>query len=669
MLGRKNLAGLVCVGVGLLALWARGAEGPITTESLLRQMTDLTGMAEFPAPGYTCKQFSSWDRGSTSPADQSERNWFANGDCGHYLRVEDKAGRKEYVMADMAGPGAIVRIWSANPKGIIRIYIDGSETPAIECKMDELMGGKYPGLPKPIACEVSKGWNLYFPIPYAKSCKVTGEGVAEKHRLYYHVNYRTYPAGTNVASFKPEQIRSLEEPIKAVAATLAAPRRQEKVSTRFEVSATAGAQSSSSVTSNSPSAITSLVLQVSAEDREAALRGVVMKITFDGQQTVEAPVGDFFGSAPGINAYASLPLGMTADGEMWCQWVMPFKGSARFEFVNHTSKPVSITGRVETTPYQWTDATLYFHAKWRSQFDVPTRPMIDWNYLTATGKGVFAGVAFAIDNPVKDWWGEGDEKIYVDGEKFPSHFGTGTEDYYGYAWCWPGLFVHAYHNQTRCDGPGNFGRTSVNRWHILDRIPFEKDFKFDMELWHWNKSVKVNMAVISYWYAQAGAQDTFKPIEAADVVLRPAPELKVNKVAGAIEGERMRIIAKTGNPAPQNWDGLSEGRQLWWHNTPKVGDELVLGFNAPKAGKYRVFGRFLKAVDYGIVQMAINGATAGAPVDFYNDGVVAMEEMDLGVFELKAGENRFSARITGANAKAVKSYMFGLDYLRLQAVE
>ncbi len=124
---------------------------------------------------------------------------------------------------------------------------------------------------------------------------------------------------------------------------------------------------------------------------------------------------------------------------------------------------------------------------------------------------MFAGVAFAIDNPVKAWWGEGDEKIYVDGETFPSHFGTGTEDYYGYAWCFPDLFTHAYHNQSRCDGPGNFGRTSINRWHILDRIPFTKDFRFDMELWHWKKCL-VNLAVIDYWYAKPGGKDTFQPL-------------------------------------------------------------------------------------------------------------------------------------------------------------
>ena len=166
---------------------------------------------------------------------------------------------------------------------------------------------------------------------------------------------------------------------------------------------------------------------------------------------------------------------------------------------------------------------MYFHARWKIEHDVRTRPMQDWNYLTAKGKGVFGGVAFFIDNPVKDWWGEGDEKIYVDGETFPSHFGTGTEDYYGYGWCCPQLFTHAYHNQPRCDGPGNYGRTSVNRFDILDRIPFTTSFKFDMELWHW-KDCKVNMAVMAYYYGLPGADDTFPPIAPEKLVLRPVPE-------------------------------------------------------------------------------------------------------------------------------------------------
>ena len=659
---RKSMLAAVWVGmlaVGVGAAWA--AEGTITTAGLMSDMTDLSKMAEFPSPAYTCKQFSSYDRAAKSPTD----NWFANGDCGQYLRVEDRNGRKEYVMMDTAGPGAIVRIWSANPAGTLRIYIDGNEKPVIEAAMSEVLGGKFPGWPRPIAGEYSKGWNLYFPIPYAKSCKVT----SDKGDFYYHVNYRTYAEGTKVESFEVGQIKALAGEIEKLAKRLGSPRGDEAEmagqAQPFEVQLGPGEATNTQFAGSQ--AVVRCMVMVDASDKEAALRGVIFKATFDGEQTVEVPLGDFFGSAPGINAYESLPLGMAKDGKMYCHWFMPFKESAEFRLENTTKMPVTISGEIAFAEYKWTDASMHFCAKWRAQFDVPTRPMQDWNYMTAKGHGVFAGVAFAIDNPVKDWWGEGDEKIYVDGEKFPSHFGTGTEDYYGYAWCWPGLFVHAYHNQPRCDGPGNYGRTSVNRFHIVDRIPYTKDFKFDMELWHWNEKCKVNMAVVSYWYARPGGTDGFKPIKAEDAIVRPMAEWKVPKVAGAIEGEGMRIIKKVGNVEPQDWGDESGGRHLWWNAGHKPGDVLVLGFEAPKAGRYRVMGKFLKAADYGIHQLAVNGKKAGEPIDFYNNGVVATKEIDLGVFELKQGENELSVTVVGVNAQAVKAYMFGLDYVLLKA--
>jgi hypothetical protein len=643
---------MIEAGVGLLAMVigaAQAAENAtITTASLIPEMTDLKLMAEFPSPAYTCKQFSSYDRAAKSPSE----NWFANGDCGQYLRTEDNNGRKEFVMMDATGPGAIVRIWSANPNGTLRIYIDGNETPVIETPMSELLGGKYPGLPRPISGEYSKGWNLYFPIPYAKSCKVT----SDKGDFYYHVNYRTYEVGTKVVSFTADQIKSLEKEIAQLAERLASPRGNPADMAGQSQSYSIHLEPGESTTAelNGPMAVVRTTMKVSASDRDAALRGVILKGTFDGEQTIESPLGDLFGSAPGINAYASLPLGMTKDGEMYCHWVMPFKQSATFEMVNTTKVAVDIVGELQTGEYQWTDRSMHFHAKWRAQFDVPTRPMIDWNYMTAQGKGVFAGVAFAIDNPVKDWWGEGDEKIYVDGETFPSHFGTGTEDYYGYAWCWPVPFTHAYHNQPRCDGPGNYGRTSVNRFHIFDRIPFTKDFKFDMELWHWNEKCKVNMAVVTYWYAMPGSKDGFKPIRVEDAIIRPMPEYKIPRVAGALEGEDMKILEKVGTADPQDWDGLSAGRQLWWHAGMKQGDNLVLGFDAKKAGKYRVLVRCLKAKDYGIHQLAINGQTAGQPIDFYNDTVTPTKEIDLGTFDLKEGQNQLSVTVVGANEKAIR---------------
>jgi hypothetical protein len=660
---RLRLTRLAFAGAaGGLVLTAAAASGPISTGVLLDDMTHLAGLAEFPQPAYTCKQFSSYDRNAKSPT----QDWFANNDCGQYLRTEQNGGRQEFVMMDTEGPGAIVRIWSANPAGTLRIYIDHSATPALEAPMSDLLGGKFPGLPRPIAGEYSKGWNLYFPIPYARHCKVT----SDKGGFYYHVNYRTYEPGTTVQSFTLDQLKALAPRLQKLVARLAEPRGDDEAfggdTQPFDLTLEPGDRVREEFFG--PKAFIRALVKLSAPDRDAALRGVVVKLSFDGEPCVEAPLGDLFGSAPGMNVFSTLPVGMTADGAMYSHWFMPFRDSAVIELINHSQHSASMTGELGVADYRWTDNSMHFHAKWRAQFDVPTRPMIDWNYLTAKGRGVFAGVAFAIDNPVKDWWGEGDEKIYVDGETFPSHFGTGTEDYYGYAWCWPATFTHAYHAQPRCDGPGNYGRTSVNRFHILDRIPFTKDFKFDMELWHWNAKCQVNMAVVAYWYARPGGTDAFQPIRAEEAIIRPMPAYVVPRVAGAIEGENLKIIQVTGTAEPQAWDGVSGGSHLWWHAGMKPGDKLTVSFPAPKAGKYHVIGRFLRARDYGIQRLAVNGVRA-AEIDFYNPDVQPSKEMDLGVFDLRAGDNEFSCTVVGANEKADPAYMFGLDYLLLKPVE
>lgn len=658
-----------CLLCGCAAVWAAcaAAAPPITTATLLEEMTNLHALAEFPKPAYTCKQFSSYDRKSKTPEVPTTEGWFANADAGHFLRVEERAGRKEYVMMDAAGPGAIVRIWSANPAGTLRIYIDGAEQPAIEAPMTDVLGGRFPGLPRPIAGEYSRGWNLYFPIPYARHCKVT----SDKGGFYYHVNYRTYEPGTAIESFQPGQIQALADRIKKVAAVLEDPRRlQDQLAgdpQSFELTLAPGDRVEQEFVG--PAAFSWITLKVSSRNPEAALRGTLVRMSFDGQKCVEAPLGDLFGSAPGLNTFAGLPMGMSREGDLYSHWLMPFRDSASIEVENFSQETLTLSGQLASKSYQWTDASMHFHAGWRVQFDVPTRPMMDWNYLTVRGRGVFAGVAFAIDNPVKDWWGEGDEKIYVDGETFPSHFGTGTEDYYGYAWCSPALFTHAYHAQSRCDGPGNYGRTSVNRFHILDRIPFTKDFRFDVELWHWNAKCKVNMAVTAYWYARPGATDGFAPIRAADLVVRPMPEWVVPRVAGALEGESLKIVRVNGTAEPQDWDGLSGGRHLWWHAGMKPGDTLTVAFPAPKAGRYRVLARFLRARDYGIHQLAINGQNIGQPMDFYNPEVAPSQEIELGVFDLRQGDNELSVTVVGASPKAIKAYMFGLDYLLLKPVE
>ena len=651
------------------------AHAQVTMESLLNEMTDLTTLTRLPDPAYTVKQFSSYDRKSQHPDVLTDEDWFANGDRGQFLRSEERNGAKDWVLMDADGPGAIVRFWSANPNdaGIVRIYLDNGADPVVEMPLADMLGGKTAPFIEPIACELSRGWNSYLPIPYAQHCKVT----ASQPDFYYQINYRTYTKGTRVASYSEDAVQRVEAQLKREAVLLAAPASvplphvEKQVAKRFDHDLAPGATEHERI--DAAGALYSLTVRVKADDLENALRGCLFEVYFDGQDqaSIEAPLGDFFGTAPGPNPYQSIPSGVLDDGTMYCRWVMPFQSKAEFRFTNTTDAPLSITGNFVLGSYDWSDTSFYFHAKWRDEYPLATRPRQDWTFAAVDGAGRFVGDMLHITNPVKDWWGEGDEKIYVDNEPFPSHFGTGSEDYFGYAWCCNIPFTHAYHNQPRCDGPGNYGQTCVSRFHIMDNIPFTKAFKFDMEVWHW-KDCEIAMAATSYWYARPGGSDDFPPIDKADLkIVAPPPLPPAKVVKGALEGEILNVLECTGGTHETQYSdtwGWSHEQQLWWREG-KPGDTLTLAFPVENAGRYDVRAVFTKAIDYGIIQLTINGKKAGAPRDFFHDGVIATPEESLGVFDLPEGENRLTAEIVGANEKAVPSHMFGLDYLLLKPAE
>lgn len=657
------------------------AGDPITLESLLKEMVDREAITRFPDPAYTCRQFSSYDRASTTPDDP--KTWFANGDADKYLRVEevktnDGRTRKEWVMADMDGPGAVVRIWSANPKGTLRIYLDGDPKPVVEVPMADALGCKW----KPswtLSHEVSRGWNLYLPIPYARRCKIT----SDENGFYYQVNYRTYAPGTQVETMTPAILDAAEPTMIATQAVLESPGFWKDTNRAFRTSPIEpGATHTIFSSDQGPGAIGNLVIKLEPENLAAALRSTILTAEFDGQQSIWCPLGDFFDQASG--PAEALDFYRKAEGGfMQSLFVMPYAKTARIALTNLGKETIHV-GQVVLNyrgePF-WTDRSMHFHATWRAEYPIHAygaRGTMDWNYVEIQGQGVYVGDSLAVMNPVPEWWGEGDEKIYVDGETFPSHFGTGTEDYYGYAWCSPVPFRHPFHSQPRCDGhpyANNWGHTTVSRVRTLDAIPFTRSLKFDMEVWHW-KECDVAYAATTFFYARPGATTNRKPDPetASKPIPQPPPLPPPFTIEGAIECETMKVLAKPEgltvvqqNLRPIARNKWSNERHLWIQGrAPGDFVEVEIPVPAELAGApVRVTLHATKSWDYGIVQFSINGQPAGAPHDLYSGGpgkCIPSGPIDLGVATPRDGRLILRAEVTGGNDRAEGTRaFFGLD--------
>ena len=681
-MARWYIVPVLCLAVWAFAASARAQERAVTLESLLGEMTDYGAVARWPDPPYTCRQASSYDRRSKTPADPG--GWFANTDnmdgSGDSLRWETLAGRRECVLMDVDGPGCVVRFWTGGqpPKGKVRFYLDGAEAPAIEAPLYDLLAGKS-FVPRPLAIEnAGAAGNLYLPVPYARHCKITYDEANPRNPnapppgRWYNIEYRTYPAGTKVKSFSMADFKALESTVARTAQVLLEPpaRGDGKV-VLLERSVAPGKEESVDLPAG-PKAVLRLQASVGpeqADGAEQALRATIVRIAFDGRETVWCPVGDFSGSGVGLNELHSWYRTVGKDGALVCRWVMPYKKSARITLANLGRQTVAVRLEAVVGDWKWDARSMHFHANWRQERDIPTRPYKDWNYITITGKGVYLGDTLALFNPVKNWWGEGDEKIWVDGEPFPSHFGTGSEDYYGYAWGNTTLFQGPFANQVRVDGPGNMGHTTVTRTRSLDAIPFTKSIQTDIEIWHW-ADCKVNYAAASYWYALPGATSNRGP--APEEAAAPVPELsdraRRRKIPGAVECETMQVVAKSAGVAIETQDvgalevgPWSDGKQMFIRaNQP--GDFVELRIPVAEPGPKRVTLYGTKSRDYGILRFSINGKAAAKDYDAYSGQSMASGPIDVGVFEPKDGQMVLRVEVVGANpaATGTKSF-FGLD--------
>ena len=217
---------------------------------------------------------------------------------------------------------------------------------------------------------------------------------------------------------------------------------------------------------------------------------LILRMHWDGEKSpsVEVPIGDFFGVGHGLNRnFSSIPINCSSEGRARnCYWYMPFAKSALVTVTNEGSRRVGAF-------YYYIDyrefpsaapQTPYFHAQYRQE--MPCKPNENYLILEATGHGHYVGCILSILQRAMGWWGEGDDMIYVDGEKFPSLHGTGSEDYFSDAWGMREDENPFYGCPLQEDDFQVGSKATVYRFHIPDPIPFKKSILVTIEHGHAN---------------------------------------------------------------------------------------------------------------------------------------------------------------------------------------
>ncbi|MFW5877531.1 MAG: glycoside hydrolase family 172 protein [bacterium] len=681
----------------ILMLFMACQPDKINLENLLEEMVDREVVARFPSPEYKTLQYSSYDRLSVDP---NQPNWFSNADRSFFLRKEINQGREEWVMMDQEGPGAIVRIWmtfggKGRGEGTLRFYFDGDSIPEIEGNAYDIYNSGMLG-PDPLATSVSKlspvterGQNLYLPLPFNKSCKITyqTENVFEQgnqdnrgESVYYAINYRKYSEDVKVESFSMKALREAEEMVKRVNNTLLTGLEDLDLSKYEEHASEKLLKPGQDLVESfeGSKAVRSIRLTLAAKDLPSALRRTILEIGFDDKQTVWCPAGDFFGTGYQIRPLKTWYSQVDEEGSMQAVWVMPFKENCNFRIRNIGDQEVNVSLSVHLDKWKWDERSMHFGAGWQQYTQLFTTKNFghkekgdpfDLNYVELEGKGMYVGDVLTLFNTTYKWWGEGDEKIYVDGERFPSHFGTGTEDYYGYAWGGESeKFTHPFIAQPDETGNPKPGYVVNLRVRSLDAIPFDEKLKVDMEMWH-HQATTINYAPACFYYLRPGAVSNLGPNKEdalAKLVFEKRDIIPDSIISGKIEAENTFYSNSTGNNPPRMIESfygnlsLSGHKNVSWKNS-NPGDTINFVFTSTSQQSYYTTLHLNTGKNFGKYKILMNDKETGKIIDLESHSP-GKKEVGLGELSLREGRNKISFVVS--SKKGPKR--FAMDYIEFE---
>ncbi len=255
-----------------------------------------------------------------------------------------------------------------------------------------------------------------------------------------------------------------------------------------------------------PGAITHIWMTVD----QIAYRSCLLRFTWDAEEgpSVEVPLGDFFAAGHGVRyTVNSLPVAVNPSGGMNCYWRMPFRSRCRITVENLRKEEIrnffyQISYELCDVPEQMAS----FHAQFRRAVVNPRQPehiILDG----VEGRGNYVGTFVSWIQHTEGWWGEGEVKFFIDDDgEDPTICGTGTEDYFGGAWCFGDTYSTPFLGYPLwLREEGKPPRHCMYRWHIPDPIRFRRRLRVTLQALGWTDQGKFrplsdDIASVAFWY-------------------------------------------------------------------------------------------------------------------------------------------------------------------------
>lgn len=452
-----------------------------------------------------------------------------------------------------------------------------------------------------------------------------------------------------------------------------------------------------------PGEIQHIWFTISCRDRRYP-RALTFRIFWDDADipSVESPLGDFFAAGHGMRANVhTLPIEVTSHGRaLNSYWKMPFKKKAKLTMTNESDRRV-------TSCYFYIDwvkldelppDSLYFHARYAQEW--PVKPFSPYPVLEVEGDGQYVGTVMNLHSSVGSWFGESDDRFYIDGEQIPRLVGTGFEDYFTDAW---NLRMYSNLNAgvTIREWDAEDARITCYRWHIQDPVMFKKSLRVEIERRSYlelknEKTGEVRQgdfkyradfcSSVAFWYQRTVARP-WKPFPPLNERLSKEIWIDLKEMVADPE-KRMQLKTSPGlTPARRHLRPNGSYMSFYIFND-RTGSWLEVPFLVEEEGHYSISVFQVLFKEYGIWKLSLKGQgiyrILNPRMDFWDPYLVWREnyprnevfgttmENKVGILDLKPGRYMLRFECIGTNPLSFdektgkNGYGIGLDAISVR---